>query len=359
MVSVEQAPTCRRGKRTCAIAYRDHLHSRLGLRPSVAPARATAVLALALQTACEGPQSTLNTAGVGAEQIAELFWWMAGGAVLIWLLVIGLAIYTTRIQRKPQDRRIAQWLIVGGGIAFPVVVLTVLLAYGMYLLQPPAAPPGALRVEVAGERWWWRVRYVTPDGQAIDLANEIRLPVGETTEFILSSPDVIHSFWIPPLGGKVDMIPGRLTRLVLQPTRTGTFRGVCAEYCGASHAFMAFSVVVMEPQAFADWLAHQAAPAQPPADALAQRGQALFLANGCGGCHRIAGTPADGLIGPDLTHVGSRLSLGAGILPNEPDAYVRWIMHTDALKPGVNMPAYGMLPEQSVAAIAAYLNGLR
>ncbi len=193
------------------------------------------------------------------------------------------------------------------------------------------APEGSLKIVVSGEQWWWRVRYLPPGGEAIVLANEIRLPVGEPVEFRLESPDVIHSFWIPSLGGKMDMIPGRLTRLALEPTRTGVFRGVCAEYCGTSHALMSFYVVVMEKEEFDRWLAHQAAPAEPPAEPLAARGQELFLANGCGACHTVRGTPADGVIGPDLTHVGSRLSLAAGILPNEPDAFQRWIAaHGDA-----------------------------
>src|SRR5690606_27176719 len=140
----------------------------------------------------------------------------------------------------------------------------------------------------------WRVEYPREGGGAVVLANEIRLPVGGEVDFFLDSADVIHSFWIPPLGGKVDMIPGRQTRLRLSPARTGTFRGVCAEYCGASHAWMAFGVVVQERAEFDRWLAEQAAPARPPANALARDGREVFLANGCGACHSVRGTPADG-----------------------------------------------------------------
>ena len=152
------------------------------------------------------------------------------------------------------------------------------------------------------------------------------------------------------------MIPGRTNRLVLEPTRTGVFRGVCAEYCGTSHALMSFYVVVLEQEDFAVWLAHQHAPAQPPTQPLAARGQELFLANGCGACHTVRGTPADGVVGPDLTHVGSRLSLGAGILPNDPEAFRRWIAHTEDVKPGVHMPAFGMLPPEDAAG-AGSLSG--
>lgn len=241
------------------------------------------------------------------------------------------------------------------------MVLGVLLVYGLALtpdLLAPA-PEGSLRIAVTGEQWWWRVRYLPPGGDPVDLANEIRLPVGERVEFSLESPDVIHSFWIPALGGKIDMIPGRVNRLTLQPSRTGVFRGACAEYCGASHALMSFSVVVLEQEDFARWLAHQAQPAPEPTAALAAHGQDLFLANGCGACHAIRGTPADGVVGPDLTHVGGRLSLGAGILPNEPDAFVRWIARTEMVKPGVHMPAFGMLPAEDLEALAVYLEGLQ
>jgi cytochrome c oxidase subunit 2 len=191
------------------------------------------------------------------------------------------------------------------------------------------------------------------------LANEIRLPVGETVEFRLESPDVIHSFWIPSLGGKMDMIPGRVTRLALTPTKTGVFRGACAEYCGTSHALMSFDVVVHEKEGFDRWLAHQQMPAGPPGAAAAARGHELFLANGCGACHAIRGTTAKGVIGPDLTHVGSRLSIGAGTLSNTRDALVRWIARTDHVKPGVIMPSFGMLPDEQLQAMALYLEGLR
>jgi cytochrome c oxidase subunit 2 len=286
---------------------------------------------------------------------------MTIGSVVIWLAVIGLAVYTLRIEREPHSLRGARLLIVGGGVVVPVLVLTVLLAYGLALLPDlvAPAPQGSLRIAVTGEQWWWRVRYLPPGGEPVDLANEIRLPVGEPVEFHLDSPDVIHSFWIPPLGGKVDMIPGRVNRLVLHPTRTGVFRGVCAEYCGASHALMAFPVVVQEKEDFTRWLVRQAAPALPSTTPLAARGQELFFANGCGACHTIRGTPADGMVGPDLTHVGSRLSLGAGILPNEPEDFLRWVAHTHDVKPEVQMPAFGMLPPEELQALAHYLESLQ
>jgi cytochrome c oxidase subunit 2 len=314
-----------------------------------------------LLVGCSGPQSTLDPAGRGAERIAELFWWMAAGAGLVWLIVLGLTLYTMRIQPEPHRRSVAT-LIIGGGAVLPTVVLTGLLAYGLSLLPDLLAPvsAGSLHITVAGEQWWWRVRYLSPDGngQGVELANEIRLPVGEPVEFHLESPDVIHSFWIPSLGGKIDMIPGRTNRLALEPTRTGVFRGACAEYCGDSHALMSFYVVVVEKDDFTAWLEHQRQPAQPPTQPLAVRGQELFLANGCGACHTVRGVAAHGVVGPDLTHVGSRLSLGAGILPNAPEAFLQWIARTADVKPGVHMPAFGMLAPEDLQALAAYLDGL-
>jgi cytochrome c oxidase subunit 2 len=178
-------------------------------------------------------------------------------------------------------------------------------------------------------------------------------------QFRLTSDNVIHSFWIPALGGKMDMIPGRVTHLALQPTRTGVFTGACAEYCGTAHAWMRLHVEVMDRGAFDGWLAGQAAPAAPPASDAARRGQGLLVANGCGACHTVRGTPADGLTGPDLTHVASRRSLAAGVLPNDTEATRRWIALPQHAKPGVLMPAFHMLPEDDVRAVAAYLQDLR
>ena len=308
---------------------------------------------------CDGRQSALEPAGKAAEHVAELFWAMSVGAAIIWVGVIGLAVYSIHIAPQPHGRRAAVYII-GGGVVFPTVVLTGLLIYGLSMLPAliAPAPEGSPVVTVIGEQWWWRVRYQAPDGEAVELANEIRMPVGQPVGFELTSPDVIHAFWIPPLGGKMDMIPGRTTRLALHATRTGEFRGQCAEYCGTSHALMAFPVVVMEPDAFAAWLEHQAAAAASPTTPEAERGRALFLAAGCGACHAVRGTPADGVIGPDLPHVGSRLSLGAGTLPNDADAFVKWIAETETVKPDVHMPPFGMLARDELHDLAAYLESL-
>lgn len=324
--------------------------------------RAALVIAAGVLAGCSGPQSALDPAGRGAERVAALFWWMTGGAALVWAGVVWLFIWAVRF--NPDSRR-GEWrtkvLIIGGGAVFPTVVLTGLLVYGLrlipVLLDP--APEGSLRVRVTGEQWWWRVRYETDGGEPVELANEIHLPAGEPVELILDSPDVIHAFWIPSLGGKVDMIPGRTTRLKLEPERAGIYRGACAEYCGASHALMAFYVVVQPKEEFEEWLAGQAAPARAPSEPLARAGGEAFISNGCGACHTIRGTSARGMAGPDLTHAGSRLSLAAGTLENEPEEFARWIAATKAVKPEVHMPRFGMLPPAELRALAAYLEGLK
>ena len=192
-------------------------------------------------------------------------------------------------------------------------------------------------------------------GPPVVSANEIRLPIGQRVDFELRSADVIHSFWIPPLGGKMDMIPGRTNRLSLQATEAGTFRGPCTEFCGTSHALMAFAAIAMPRGDFDRWLAERASPSPGAAG----EGAAPFLRQGCGACHRVDGTEAQGAIGPDLSHVGSRETIGAGILPNGEATLARFIADPDAVKPGALMPAYDMLPPDEIAAIAAYLRGLR
>lgn len=319
-------------------------------------------VAILLLSACRGEQSALDPAGRGADQIATLFWVMVAGGALIWIAVVAVTIYAIRIRPKSHDDRTARLLIIGGGAVFPTVVLGALLAWGLAMMPGLlAAPPeGSLEIAVSGEQWWWRVTYLSYDGTPLEVetANEIHLPVGEPVRFKLDSPDVIHSFWIPSLGGKMDMIPGRTNVLTLHPTRTGRFRGACAEYCGASHALMSLWVVVEEKEAFERWLAKESSPAGEPVDPVAASGRDLFLSSGCGACHAVRGTEADGVVGPELTHVGSRLSLGAGTLANDPVAFRAWIRDPEGIKPEVKMPAFGMLGDEGIEAIARWLEGL-
>jgi cytochrome c oxidase subunit 2 len=308
---------------------------------------------------CSGVQSALDPAGEEALQILGIFQAMLVGGAAIWLSVLALLLYAIRQERRPFSEAASSKLILWGGAVFPAATLLLLLAFGLW--QMPSLRPAAqaasadgLRIEVTGRQYWWNVVYRMPDGSSVVSANEIRLPVGERVELLLKSDDVIHSFWIPTLAGKVDMIPGRTNRLSLLATKRGSFRGPCAEYCGASHALMAFSAIAMEPAAFRQWLETKARPSV----GAARSGQRLFIQHGCGACHRVAGSEAQGSIGPDLSHLGSRATLGAGILPNTEETIARFITDPGAIKPGAKMPAFGMLPPEDIEAIAIYLKGL-
>ncbi len=253
----------------------------------------------------------LRSAGTEAAEVLHLFWWMLGGAGLIWLFVMGLSVYATKVRPKAHSERTGTRLIVWGGVAFPVVVLTALLVFGLQMMPGFRAPANGPRIAVSGERFWWRVHYEAPDtpgvakflsGEGVPSANELWIPVGQRTEILLSSPDVIHSFWVPNIAGKVDTIPGRITRIVLEPTRTGTFHGICAEFCGDAHAQMRFVVKVVSQADFAARVEAERAPAA----VLDHPGRLAFEENGCGACHQVRGTapPASsGRTSPILAHV--------------------------------------------------------
>jgi cytochrome c oxidase subunit 2 len=305
-------------------------------------------------------QSALAPAGPAAQAIAGLTAVLAAGAAVI--LVLMMALLTYGAVTGPRRIHTVLW-IVGGGIAFPVAVLSALLVHERGLSHRLGAPPpaDALRIEVEGRQWWWEVRY--PTGAAghdvVVSANEIQIPVGVPIDLVLTTQDVIHSFWVPSLAGKMDMVPGHRNRLTIQAERVGIYRGQCAEFCGVQHAHMALLVVAVTPAEFDAWLAREAARAVPPATPEQIRGHAAFLANGCGGCHTVRGTAALGRLGPDLTHVGSRRTLGAASLPNHAPTIAAWIGTSDRLKPGNRMRSFAHLDPGTVSDIAAYLVSLR
>lgn len=303
--------------------------------------------------ACSGLQSALQPGGHEAREVASLFWVMVAGAAVVWTVVIGIAIYATRVRPDPHEDAVGHRLILWGGVAFPTVVLAGLLVYGLGLMPKLREPGEGLRIDVSGEQFWWRVAYRPKDGEPVLSANEIRIPVGERVEFALTSPDVIHAFWIPSLGGKVDMIPGRENRLVLKAEKAGVYRGACTEFCGASHALMAFDVIAMDKPAFEDWLKGR------PAEPAKAKGQDLFALHGCGACHRVGGTEAKGEVGPELTRFGDRRSVGAGLMSNTPENVARFIRETDVLKPRSKMPAYGALSADDALEIARWLGSLK
>lgn len=308
------------------------------------------------------PPPVLDPAGPFAGPIEVVSWvlFIMGAVVLtIVLIALGIALFGPREWRRRVGGERIVWI---GGLAFPIVVLTGLLIYGLNVTARVAAEPkpGEMRVRVTGEMWWWRVAYLDDQGrEVIQDANEVHIPVGQPVVFELESADVIHSFWVPRLGGKTDMIPGRRNFMRLQADEAGVFGGQCAEYCGGPHALMGFVVVAHEPEAYAQWRAKQAGPAIAPAAPQLARGQAVFDANGCGACHTVRGTEYNGLAGPDLTHVGSRQSLGAGILPNNQGTLAGWISDSQGLKPGNRMPSYPVLTGADLRDVAAYLDSLK
>lgn len=308
-----------------------------------------------------GIQSALHAQSPQAEAIASLTWVLIASAAVITVVVLALLAYALW---GPAERR--NWLatrnvVIGGGIAFPVVALTALLIYSLSLETAitghPASP--SVRISVTGHQWWWRVHYLDAAG-TVDFvtANEIRIPAGQTVEVLLESADVIHSFAVPNLAGKLDMIPGRTNRLSLTANAPGVFRGQCLEYCGGPHAQMAFYVVAETPERFEQWRVVQRQPALPAADEVTRRGETLFASH-CVACHTVRGTKADGTLGPDLTHVGSRLSIAAGILPNNRGTLASWISASQNVKPGNLMPSMNIFSGVELQALAAYLESLR
>lgn len=312
------------------------------------------------------PPPVFDPAGPFAEKVTILAWALLGMAGLVTGIVV--AALWVALKGPPHLRRRlggerTVWI---GGVVFPAVVLASLLTWGLFLTAQLTEPitGNEPRIRVVGEMWWFRVQYLGPDGEILlNDANEIHLPTGEPVVLELTSADVIHSFWVPHLSGKKDMIPGRTTFLRVQADEPGQFGGVCAEFCGGPHALMGFVAVAHTPSEWKRWLERQRAPmpvdAQPAVVASnlgdARRGRALFMEVGCAACHRVAGTPANGLTGPDLTHVGSRLTLGAGILPNNLGTMMGWIGNSQEIKPGNRMPNYDVMSAEDIASIALWL----
>lgn len=328
----------------------------------IVPALPLAALPATALSGCRDVQSVLSPMGPEADRVHLLSWILFAGSGVIFVAVLVLA--ALALTGTAQSRR---WLaterfVIGGGIVFPVVALSILLIYGFGVMRAGGAGVAEgepLRVAVVGEQWWWRVIYGAAGSERVEDANELRIPTGRAVEVSLTTADVIHSFWVPNLAGKVDMIPGRTSRLTLVADGPRVSRGQCAEYCGGAHALMSFFVIAMPPEEFAQWYVEARAPARNPRTDEERRGQALFLASGCGGCHTIRGTPAAGTIGPDLTHLGSRRSLAAATLPNDDLALARWIRDGQHIKPENRMPPYGIFGEDEMGALTAYLASLK
>lgn len=317
-----------------------------------------AVLPLA---GCEGTQSVLQSTGREAGEVETLFWIATGISVAVTLLIVVLIAIALSGKRSWRALLSHERTILYGGIALPAVVLTYLFVHSILLLEAGtsrAAGNGEPTITISGKLWWWEVTYHTAQGD-IRSANELRLPVGQPVSIRLVSDNVIHSFWAPQLGGKLDMIPGRENIITMEATKPSISRGQCAEYCGGAHALMSFHVVAMPADTYDKWLVQEADPAIKPSGTLAQRGLQVFTQSGCGACHTIRGTIANGIIGPDLTHLGSRHSLAAATLPNNEQAIADWITDNQHFKPGNKMPEYEMLTADDLKALSHYLAGLK
>ncbi len=318
---------------------------------------------------CTSSQSALAPAGPQAGRIASLWWITLAVLGTVYLLVIAFLLYAASRRRLEAndpgqapdvDRRLTRW--VGTATVVAALILLGFLVADVSTgraLERLAGHPRPVHVRVIGHQWWWEVRYEGSDPTKVaTTANELHIPVGRPVALELNSADVIHSFWVPQLHGKRDLLPGYTTTLWLQADRPGIYRGQCAEFCGLQHAHMAMLVVAEPEPAYEAWLRQQADTALAPTTPQAARGRQVFLSGPCALCHAIRGTTAGSNNGPDLTHLASRRTLAAGTLPNNIGALMGWMIDPHASKPGNNLPG-NAVSAQDLLALATYLEGLR
>jgi cytochrome c oxidase subunit II len=307
----------------------------------------------------------LRTFGPIGDRLATLGWSLLIISSVV-VLVVSVLVLVGVLRRgtrsfAPVERAGGglRWIVIGG-IVVPTMILVVVFVLTMVTqaaVASPATPP-ALTVRVTGHQWWWEVQYLDPAPDRIaTTANEIHIPVGRPVRIEVAAGDVIHSFWVPELAGKTDLIPGQTNVTWVQADHPGVYRGQCAEYCGMQHAKMAMSVVAEPPAAFEEWLARQRQPAAPPSDADLKAGEAVFAGSACALCHTIRGTMAGGRLGPDLTHLAGRRTIAAGTLPNTRGYLAGWIANPQALKPGTVMPAVP-LKSTELQVLITYLQSL-
>ncbi|MBV8084460.1 MAG: cytochrome c oxidase subunit II [Chloroflexi bacterium] len=324
---------------------------------------AVAALAATGLTGCGGgTQSALNPHGPAASEIATLWWVLFAISMAVVVVVFGaMAIALFRRRAEPDTTHAeSHGLVLTLGVAAPAAILIGAFGFNLHTMlaiDHPASSP-TVQIQVIGHQWWWEVQYLQPARFAT--ANEIHLPVGQAVQVQLVAPDVIHSFWVPELQKKVDMIPGRTNTTWLQADQPGDYRGQCAEYCGTEHGQMAFHVVAQAPADFQQWLEAQQQPAQPLTGGEAQ-GVQVFAREGCISCHAIrygSSGPTGGTIGPDLTHLASRQTIAAGELDNTPHNLMAWVSNAQAIKPGNFMPQIPMT-SQDVQSLVNYLDTLK
>jgi cytochrome c oxidase subunit 2 len=322
-------------------------------------------LALGLGLAGCGKQSILSTRSKPAHDIALLWWWMLAAATIVFVGAVALLVIAWFRRDTPglpifgEREDLSQGMVLLFGIGLPIVALVALFGVSDVYLVGQTAPPNprttAMTIDVIGHQWWWEVRY---DNSRAITANEIHIPADTRVNVVATTADVIHSFWVPALNRKIDMIPGMENRVLLDADRPGVYRGQCSQFCGFQHAHMSFWVFAQPPAAFRAWLASQLSPAAAPTTAQAQAGERVFMDDQCSSCHRIAGTAAQGTVGPDLTHLASRTTLAAAEIPNTPAWLAAWIRNPQAIKPGARMPDLG-LSSTEISDVVAYLDGLK
>lgn len=329
-------------------------------------ARATTLSLLLTSIACAGAPNFMAPHGATADAEASLGWGVTVVGIVVTLLVFTLLLIGLFRRRDPDTtpkhatNRSVVWII-AGGVVLPAAVLIVVTGFTMRTLRAVAEPAGRadVTVQVIAHRWWWEIKYLaaTPDLTVVT-ANEMHIPVHGRVHVELISADVIHSFWVPQLAGKMDVIPGQQNATWIMADTAGAYRGECAEFCGAQHAHMDFTVVAEPAAAFGQWLSAQRAVAAVPADSLARAGYNVFRISACAACHTIRGADVFGKVGPELTHLASRRTIAAGMLPNTPGNLAAWIVNAPSLKPGVEMPALPM-SAATEHALLGYLSTLR
>jgi len=334
--------------------------------------RCRAVITLLLLTPalanCSGWQSALDPHGPQAKHLADLIWIFTAVCAVVWLLVMVAMVFGMLRRRAPRldplavkarSERTAVRII--GALALTTAVIVLALTFLSYVSQRKlyAKSDPAVSIEVTGHQWWWEFRYDNPrPDQQFTTANEIFIPVGEPVRLKLQSTDVIHSFWVPSLHGKMDLIPGQTNELQFVAERPGVYRGQCAEFCGLQHAKMGVLIFAVPRSEYDAWRAKQISPAPPPSERDRQKGQEVFLNNSCVMCHAVRGTPAGSRVGPELTHLASRKYLAAGTLPLSRGNLASWVVDPHGSKPGVNMPV-NRLAGDDLEALLSYLQGLQ
>jgi cytochrome c oxidase subunit 2 len=323
-----------------------------------------------LLAACNGTTSYMDATGAAGRHEATLGWWLTAVACVVVLFVsVAVLLGIARHRHDPRrgdegvmSRRDVKsglsWIYVG--IAVTVMILAISFSGTLVTLNAASRPriTPSLTIDVTGHQWWWEVTYSQADdpGLGFTTANEVHLPVGEPVRGRLHSADVIHSFWLPQIAGKMDVIPGQVNETWLEARTPGESRGTCGEYCGLQHAVMALDVRAESPEAFKQWADARRAAARPPTSASASAGRVVFVRS-CGVCHSVVGSDALGRMGPDLTHLASRSTIGAGALTNTPAHLAEWIRSAPSVKEGVRMPAMP-LTDAELRDVVAYLETL-